>query len=428
MTESVGQQLRQARQERGLSLDQAAQETHIRLHFLEAMEAGDFHRLASRAQVKGFIRAYAAYLGVPSEPLLLALGETPTKPVDTSQAVASFPTPGGLDPLSTEERQFFVEIGARLKSQREQLGLSIEDVERHTHLRDHYLRALEAGDQTGLPSPVQGRGMLHNYATFLGLDPEPLLLLFAEGLQTRQAVKRAAQTKKEPRRRSGRFPIRLGRYFSGDTFLGVLMVLFLVGFVLWGAIQINTWQVNQQPTITVPSIAEALLTSPEAQGTPHVNETVTPTTVSEGETGIDQVLSEDEQPEVDDETGDAELSVPAAGEGVVQVHLIARQRAWLRVTVDGEVEFDGRVLPDRSYNFQGERQIEVYTGNGAALEAFFNGRSLGTLGIYGQVVERVFVLEGIWTATPTITAIPTVTSTEMPPPEPVSTEVPTPAP
>ena len=36
----------------------------------------------------------------------------------------------------------------------------------------------------GLPSPVQGRGMLKNYADFLGLESDTLLLTFADGLQT----------------------------------------------------------------------------------------------------------------------------------------------------------------------------------------------------------------------------------------------------
>jgi cytoskeletal protein RodZ len=87
-------------------------------------------------------------------------------------------------------------MGLLLQRQRDLLGLSLEDVERHTHLRTHYLRALEAGKLEDLPSPVQGRGMLKNYTTFLGLDPEPLLLRFAEGLQARLAAQQAAQPRK----------------------------------------------------------------------------------------------------------------------------------------------------------------------------------------------------------------------------------------
>jgi cytoskeletal protein RodZ len=43
-------------------------------------------------------------------------------------------------------------------------------VERHTHLRAVFVKALEEGAFDKLPSPVQTRGMLSNYATFLDLD------------------------------------------------------------------------------------------------------------------------------------------------------------------------------------------------------------------------------------------------------------------
>lgn len=45
---SIGTQLRQAREAQSLSLDQAAQTTHIRLHYLEALEADQFESLPPR--------------------------------------------------------------------------------------------------------------------------------------------------------------------------------------------------------------------------------------------------------------------------------------------------------------------------------------------------------------------------------------------
>ncbi|MBE0411447.1 MAG: hypothetical protein IBX69_17120, partial [Anaerolineales bacterium] len=54
--------------------------------------------------------------------------------------------------------------------------------------------------------------------------------------------------------------------------------------------------------------------------------------------------------------------------------------------------------------------------NGAAIEIHYNQRSLGPMGIYGEVVERVFSSEGAWTPTPSITPSPTPTPTETPTP------------
>ena len=80
----------------------------------------------------------------------------------------------------------FKKIGNILLTQREALGITLEEVERHTHLKMHYLKYLEAGEFDNLPSPVQGKGMLNNYARFLELDSEQVLLLFADALQIRR--------------------------------------------------------------------------------------------------------------------------------------------------------------------------------------------------------------------------------------------------
>ena len=94
----------------------------------------------------------------------------------------------------------------------------------------------------------------------------------------------------------------------------------------------------------------------------------------------------------------------------MRVCLSVHQRAWVRVIVDGEVAFEGRMLPGSAYAYDGSQQIEILTGNGAALQVFYNQRDLGRLGIYGEVVDRIFTLEGELLPTPTITPTPTATS------------------
>jgi cytoskeletal protein RodZ len=59
-----GQILRAARQERGLSLDDAERGTRIRREFLEALEADDYERLPPPVYTRGFIRSYARWLGL----------------------------------------------------------------------------------------------------------------------------------------------------------------------------------------------------------------------------------------------------------------------------------------------------------------------------------------------------------------------------
>ncbi len=84
----------------------------------------------------------------------------------------------------------------------------------------------------------------------------------------------------------------------------------------------------------------------------------------------------------------------------------------MRVLVDGKVEFDGIALPGSAYPFSGDKSVEVLTGNGAALQVDYNQADLGVLGNYGEVVDRIYSLNGVITPTASIT--PTLQRTPTP--------------
>jgi cytoskeleton protein RodZ len=71
MTEGgIGERLRSAREARGLTLDEIEAATRVRRRYLEALEAEAFDQLPGPAYVKGFLRTYASYLGLPAEDLV----------------------------------------------------------------------------------------------------------------------------------------------------------------------------------------------------------------------------------------------------------------------------------------------------------------------------------------------------------------------
>lgn len=399
MSKTVGSQLRKEREARSLTLEQVSQTTHIRVHYLQAIEAGEFDSLPSTAQARGFLRSYAGFLNLDPGPLLNALdGEAaiplPPKPEAVSEQPAT-----GQPQIHDAKEAIFIEIGQRLQAQRELLGLSLDDVERHTHLKAHYLRALEYGDLERLPSPVQGRGMLNNYAAFLGLDPEPLLLRFADGLQADLAQKQASspQARKSPVHRRASLPNPLRRF--GDLLIGGLLAILLILFIGWGAIRIFAMSADQGTTPTAPSIADVLLATSTATTSPTPNPP-TATLPQPAQLLPTLAISTDES------TGEI---LPLEQQENVQVYIVIQQRAWMRVIVDGEIAFDGRVIPGSAYPFAGESTVEVQTGNGAALLVSYNGLDLEALGGFGEIVDQVYSQQGILTPTPTISPTSTVT-------------------
>jgi len=399
MSTAIGNILRASREDRGLSLEQVSADTHIRLHYLQAMEAGDFDAMPSRVQMKGFLRSYASLLGLDEKVLLEMLDRGPGLMVASPEAN---PIPTEDDSTTPAENPLsrFEQVGQQLTEQRKLLGLSLEDVERHTHLRIRYLRALEAGDLDGLPSPVQGRGMLKNYADFLGLDSDPLLLTFADGLQdglserrpeTSHATPRQAPTaQKNPQRR---------RILNRDVFVGAFIVVFLLAFGVWGGLQIAELRNAPEEVIpTPPSIAEVLLPTLTATQQP----TPTPTVLA----------AIDAEAIVTPNAPDSNAAVtPIALIGPVRLQIVVRERAYMRIIVDDEIEFDGRVLAGDVYAFAGQELIEIITGSGSALQLAYNENDLGVLGTYGEAVDFVITIDGVQTPTPTITLTPTETPT-----------------
>ena len=68
----IGEQLRGARERKGLTLDRVADETNIAKRYLAGLEAEDFSVFPGDPYVVGFLRNYADYLGLPANELVSA--------------------------------------------------------------------------------------------------------------------------------------------------------------------------------------------------------------------------------------------------------------------------------------------------------------------------------------------------------------------
>jgi cytoskeleton protein RodZ len=67
---SLGEKLRQAREARGVSLGEVAEQTRISTHYLEAIESDDYRNLPGGIFNKGFVKAFAKYVGIDEQEAL----------------------------------------------------------------------------------------------------------------------------------------------------------------------------------------------------------------------------------------------------------------------------------------------------------------------------------------------------------------------
>ena len=66
---TIGQLFRETRENKEISLSQAAAATRIKIQHIESMETDDFSRIAAATYARGFIKIYAEYLELDYEPL-----------------------------------------------------------------------------------------------------------------------------------------------------------------------------------------------------------------------------------------------------------------------------------------------------------------------------------------------------------------------
>ena len=139
----------------------------------------------------------------------------------------------------------------RLLAARERKGVDLYRAERDTKIRARYLAALERGDYRELPGAVYTKGFLRNYALYLGLDPDEVLLQWR---RERGAPQEPAPVIAVPR------PIaapRRGLTFSPSLIVFALLIALVIGFMVWLGFQLLRF--SKPPTIAVTSPAVAVL-------------------------------------------------------------------------------------------------------------------------------------------------------------------------
>jgi transcriptional regulator with XRE-family HTH domain len=69
----IGILLKEARESKGLEIEEAARELKIRPYYLEILESGDISSVSSEIYIVGYLKTYAKWLGISSNEIVLRL-------------------------------------------------------------------------------------------------------------------------------------------------------------------------------------------------------------------------------------------------------------------------------------------------------------------------------------------------------------------
>ncbi len=273
------------------------------------------------------------------------------------------------------------EIAKTLKEARHRLGLTLEEAERSTRIRTHYLEALEKGELQSIPSQVQARGFLKNYSEYLGLDSGPILQRYSEVVHSQRTLP-LRRVRQDDQATRPSVAVRRRR-ISADLVIAGVITIAVLAVLVWG----------------IGLVASSLRGQPQAESA-FLIPTFTPT--AEGETpGSEQALLAVAQTPTP-----PSIEIPPGLTNALDLRLLIERRSWINVEVDGEVKESRRAAPGELLEFQGEQLIKVTTANGGGVRVFFRGDDQGLLGELNEIVTRLWVRSGAITPTPSATPNP----------------------
>lgn len=315
-------------------------------------------------------------------------------------------------------------LGEWLQQRREELGISLEQAEADTRIRMRSLKALESDDIDALPDPMVGRGFLRNYAAYLGLDPKEAQERF--GQLSPAPEPEPVPVSNEPSPFEGPFePVPLHKMPSflrrrqrvGILLAAVLLVAALGAAAWFGYPYVMHWWGSPNPTPQPTPTATFTSQPPTATSAPTL--TAKAASAEATEAATTPTLEVSPPPTIRVSPSPSPTSPVYTG---IFLELVFTDTSWIQVTVDGVRQFQGELAQDTYRSWYGQERVELRIGNAGVVLVTVNGEQLGTLGAFGEVVDRVFekVDEDITqaTVTPVITGTgtvePTVEATEEP--------------
>lgn len=272
-------------------------------------------------------------------------------------------------------------FGELLQQARAYKGVSLRDAERTTRIPRRHLSALENEEFHLLPPLIYARGIVRNYAQYLGLDPVETLSRFEQshgqrsgGFQVVPAVKTVD------------VPSHWAPNFAIIAFMVVISaVIFAWMYSAYFAPPDGTDPTEQAATTPTEGQQEVAEIDDEESDLAEGGGETLP--FDEGDEEGDEDASGTAEGEPDESTaeGDAATESEEAEDPTPdgpQQHtfmLTATERVWVQATVDGEVVFDDVLQPGAQVSFEGQEMF-LDSGNAPFVNVAVDGEDRGVLG------------------------------------------------
>ncbi|MBZ5570804.1 MAG: DUF4115 domain-containing protein [Acidobacteriia bacterium] len=278
-------------------------------------------------------------------------------------------------------------FGPRLKKEREQRGIGLEEIAQTTRIGTRFLRALEEEQFDQLPGGIFNKGFIRAYARHLGMDEEQAIADYLAATGAVPAEKKPAggtqpsATEVWPEAESDR-----GASLPwGWLAIGLLIVA--LGFAAWSFYS----REKQRTSRPVPPSVPPAETPASAMGTRPSPAAAQAATVLPAST--DRAIS----------PNPPDVKAPVSA-GTLTLQIRVNEDSWLSIITDGKEIARGMFTGPTQRTIRAGKEIVVRAGNVGALDFEFNGKKLPPQGDFEEVKTLVFNANGLQPSPPKVEA------------------------
>jgi cytoskeleton protein RodZ len=249
-------------------------------------------------------------------------------------------------------------FGARLKREREQRGVTLDDIALTTKIGKRFLTALEEEHFDQLPGGIFSRGFVRAYARHLGIDEEQAIAdyLSATAPSSPSELPPSDLPVEMAEQLEDREPIRAVRV-PWSLFAGLLLIGALC-FALWGL-----YSARKQDHAAA-----------------HIQTAIDPRAAPTQINGQSQAAD----------------AIPRS----FPVAVNAREDSWISITADGKQLSEQMLVAPAEKSIEARDEIVIKAGSIGALDFSFNGKHLPAQGDYEEVKTLTFDANGLHPPTP----------------------------
>jgi len=261
-------------------------------------------------------------------------------------------------------------LGTYLKKQRQEKGITLQEIEQITKINRGYLQALEEEQYHFLPAPIFTIGFLKQYAQCAGLDQEDVILRYRSALQARGDPGQD-QLSESP------MTVRKKSLFIVAATIAFLILLWLVLY------QGSGNKEERVRAIRIPGPTPEELKKEELKKQLNITGT---SSLGTKQSSRQRLSRNNVSGEV---TASKGYASPAKGLPV-EVILQAVHETWVQVELDDKPPFPKSMKTGERFVCQALEKIRLKIGSGNGVRIFYKGKAYEKLGGKADVVHLTF--------------------------------------